>query len=152
MAYVIQSLKEKFPDIYKFLLRNQKSHNLIFFSPNGKLYAKESLKEKSFYYHHIFQKSRFDPTLYTNFYGKVLKLISDTAYKTYLGWTLEMIINVLESSYNDEGLFFYQTDGICIEEYSNVVKITDKDSLPCKRCSDSTEYLKYFYKFKININ
>ena len=116
MANVIKSLKEKFPDIYNLLLQNQKNQkNLIFFGPNKQLYARDSLGDKSFYYNHIFQKSKFDPTLYTNFYGKVLKAITEKEFKTYLGWTREMTINIIEQGYNEDSLFFYQTDGICIE-------------------------------------
>ena len=150
MAFVIKSLKEKFPDIYELLLKNQKTQNLIFFGPNGQLYARDSLKDKSFYYNHIFQKSKFDPSLYTNFYGKVLKSISEKTFKTYLGWSLEMTINIIESNYNEDGLFFYQTDGICIEEYSQASKVkTDETSITIKRCLTSNEYLEYYSKYDL---
>lgn len=150
MAFVIKSLKENFPDIYELLLKNQKSQNLIFFGPNGQLYARDSLKDKSFYYNHIFQKSRFDPTLYTNFYGKVLKSITEKTFKTYLGWSLEMTINVIESFSNEDGLFFFQTDGICIEEYSQASKVkTDETSIPLKRCLNSKEYLEYYLQYDL---
>jgi hypothetical protein len=108
MANVLKALKETFPDIYKLLIDNQKEKNLIFLAPNNKLYDKNSLRDKSFYYNHIFHKSEFDPTLYTNFCGKVFKLINEKTFKSYLGWTKEMIINIIESNYNDEGLFFFK--------------------------------------------
>ena len=150
MANVLKSLKEKFPDLYYLLLENQKKSNLIFFGPSTQLYARDSLTDKSFYYNHIFQKSRFDPNLYTNFYGKVLKSINDKGFQTYLGWSLDMTFNVIESNYNDDGLFFFQTDGICIEEASRTEKITtDKQSFPLKRCSNSTEYLKYYAQYDL---
>ena len=110
MANVLKSLKEKFPDLYYLLLENQKKSNLIFFGPSTQLYARDSLTDKSFYYNHIFQKSRFDPNLYTNFYGKVLKSINDKVFQTYLGWSLDMTFNVIESNYNYDVLFFFQTD------------------------------------------
>jgi len=146
----LKSLKEKFPDLYNLLLKNQKKSNLIFFGPNTQLYARDSLKDKSFYYNHIFQKSRISPNLYTNFYGKVLKSTNDKVFQTYLGWSLDMTFNVIESNYNDDGLFFFQTDGICIEEASQTEKITtDKQSFPLKRCSNSTEYLEYYAQYDL---
>lgn len=150
MSYVIKSLMDKFPDLYQLLLKNQKKKNLIFLCPNKQLYARDSLNEKSFYYNHIFQKSKFDPSLYTNFYGKVLKLINDKTFKTYLGWSLEMIMNIIESNVNNDGLQFFQTDGICIEEYSQASKIkTDKQSLNLQKCKNSSEYLEYYSQFDI---
>ena len=148
MNKVISSLKENFPDIYQFLLKNQKEKDLIFLVPNGKLYARDSLTDKFFYYHHIFQKSKFDPTLYTNFYGKVLKLIKEKTFKSYLGWSIDITINLIESNYNDDGLQFYLTDGICLEEFSNAQKVnTDEKSLPLQKCKDSSEYVKYYSQF-----
>lgn len=149
MANVLKSLKEKFPDVYNLLLRNQKRNNLIFFGPNGKLYSKDSLKDKAFYYHHIFQKSKFDPTLYTNFYGKVLKKIKEKTYKSYLGWKIEITINVIDSYQNEDGLFFFQTDGICLEEESKAERVSDKVFVPTKRCLNSSEYLQYYSQFNI---
>ena len=134
MNKVISSLKENFPDIYQFLLKNQKEKDLIFLVPDGKLYARDSLTNKFFYYHHIFQKSKFDPTLYTNFYGKVLKLIKEKTFKSYLGWSIDLTINLIESNYNDDGLQFFLTDGICLEEFSNAQKVnTDEKSLPLQK-------------------
>lgn len=147
MALILQSLKEKFPSIYNLLLNNQKDKNLIFFGPSKQLYAKNSLNDKSFYYNHIFQKSRFDPSLYTNFYGKVLKCVNDKTYKTYLGWSLDMTINVIEESYNEDNLFFFQTDGICIEQDSKADKISDRQSIPLKKFSTSSRYIDYYSKF-----
>ena len=148
MNKVISSLKENFPDIYQFLLKNQKEKDLIFLVPNGKLYARDSLTDKFFYYHHIFQKSKFDPTLYTNFYGKVLKLIKEKTFKSYLGWSIDLTINLIESNYNDDGLQFFLTDGICLEEFSNAQKVnTDEKSLPLQKCKDSSEYVKYYSQF-----
>ena len=148
MNKVISSLKENFPDIYQFLLKNQKEKDLIFLVPDGKLYARDSLTDKFFYYHHIFQKSKFDPTLYTNFYGKVLKLIKEKTFKSYLGWSIDLTINLIESNYNDDGLQYFLTDGICLEEFSNAQKVnTDEKSLPLQKCKDSSEYVKYYSQF-----
>ena len=150
MANVLKALKETFPDIYKLLIDNQKEKNLIFLAPNNKLYDKNSLRDKSFYYNHIFHKSEFDPTLYTNFCGKVFKLINEKTFKSYLGWTKEMIINIIESNYNDEGLFFFQIDGICDELASDakIVK-TVQNSISVKKCLNSKEYLEYYSNYNL---
>ena len=145
MSNLIKALKENFPDLYK-LLKNQKKNNLIFFSPNPKLYDKNSIKDKSFYYSHIFQKSRFNSSLYTNFYGKVLKEIKDKTFKTYLGWSIDKTINIVESIRNDDEIEFLQTDGICIEEKVEKV-VTDKYPLTVKKCKNSKEYLDYYSQY-----
>jgi hypothetical protein len=35
MAFVLKTLKEKFPDVYDLLLNNQKEKPLIFLAPSG---------------------------------------------------------------------------------------------------------------------
>ena len=150
MAFVLKTLKEKFPDVYDLLLNNQKEKPLIFLAPSGKIYAKDSLNDKSFYYHHIFQKSQFDSSLYTNFYGKVLKRIQEKTFITYLRWSRDMEINIIDENYNEDGLFFLQTDGICIETDSKVERIageTSIQSIPLKKFETSEEYLKYYNEF-----
>lgn len=150
MALILQALKEKFPPIYELLLKNQKEKNLIFFAPNKQLYSKNYLDDKSFYYNHIFQKSRFDPSLYTNFYGKVLKCVGGKTFKTYLGWSLEMTMNVIDEGYTiDDGLFFFQTDGICIEKDSKTDIIKDRKSIPLKKFNKSSDYIKYYSKYDV---
>ena len=55
---------------------------------------------------------------------------------------------MIESNYNDDGLQFYLTDGICLEEFSNAQKVnTDEKSLPVQKCKDSSEYVKYYSQF-----
>ena len=147
MADILKSLKEKFPDIYALLLKNQNEKGLIFFGPNKLMYSKDSLNEQSFYYNHIFKKSEFDPNLYTNFYGKVLKSIKEKSFVTYIGWKEKMTINVIEQNTNEDGLFFFQTDGTCIEELSKAAVYSDKKSLPLKHCKTSSEYINYYSQF-----
>ena len=147
MASILQALKEKFPSIYELLLNNQKEKNLIFLGPNKQLYLKDYLNDKSFYYNHIFQKSQFDPNLYTNFYGKVLKCSNGETFETYLGWSEEMTINIIEEGYNQDGLFFYQTDGICIEKDSSAIKISKKQTIKLKRFNNSLGYIEHYSHF-----
>jgi hypothetical protein len=149
MANVLKSLKEKFPDLYSFLLENQNENNIIFFGPNKLLYAKDSLNNKSFYYNHIFKKSEFDSNLYTNFIGKVIKYVKDKTYETYLGWENQKTITVIEDSTNADGIFFFQTDSVCTDEPQEVVKYSDKQSIPLMKYETSSEYLTYYSNFNI---
>lgn len=151
MANVLKSLKTRFPEIYDLLLKNQKENSLIFFGPNKLMYARDSLNDKEFYYHHIFQKSKYDPSLFTNLYGKVLKTEDGKTFKTYIGWTEDMTINIIERSINDDGLFFFQIDGVCMEQYSKILKIKLNTNVSeYKRCQNSVEYVKYYTDNFIN--
>ena len=145
MANVLKSLKEKFPDLY-LLLKNQ--NNLRFFAPNKLLYAKDSLNDKSFYYNHIFKKSEFDSDLLTNFNGKVLKKIKNNTYKTYLGWTYDKTITIIEELMNSDGINFSQTDSVCTDENQEVLKYSDKQSIPLKKCETAKEYINYYSQYQ----
>jgi hypothetical protein len=145
MANVLKSLKEKFPDLY-LLLKNQ--NDLRFFAPNKLLYAKDSLNDKSFYYNHIFKKSEFDSDLLTNFNGKVLKKIKNNTYKTYLGWTYDKTITIIEELMNSDGINFSQTDSVCTDENQEVVKYSDKQSIPLKKCETAKEYINYYSQYQ----
>ena len=145
MANVLKSLKEKFPDLY-LLLKNQ--NNLRFFAPNKLLYAKDSLNDKSFYYNHIFKKSEFDSDLLTNFNGKVLKKIKDNTYKTYLGWTYDKTIMIIEELMNSDGINFFHTDSVCTDENQEVLKYSDRQSIPLKKCETAKEYINYYSQYQ----
>ena len=145
MANVLKSLKEKFPDLY-LLLKNQ--NDLRFFAPNKLLYAKDSLNDKSFYYNHIFKKSEFDSDLLTNFNGKVLKKIKDNTYKTYLGWTYDKTITIIEELMNSDGINFSQTDSVCTDENQEVLKYSDRQSIPLKKCETAKEYINYYSQYQ----
>ena len=145
MANVLKSLKEKFPDLY-LLLKNQ--NDLRFFAPNKLLYAKDSLNDKSFYYNHIFKKSEFDSDLLTNFNGKVLKKIKNNTYKTYLGWTYDKTITIIEELMNSDGINFSQTDSVCTDENQEVLKYSDKQSIPLKKCETAKEYINYYSQYQ----
>ena len=145
MANVLKSLKEKFPDLY-LLLKNQ--NDLRFFAPNKLLYAKDSLNDKSFYYNHIFKKSEFDSDLLTNFNGKVLKKIKNNTYKTYLGWTYDKTITIIEELMNSDGINFSQTDSVCTDENQEVLKYSDRQSIPLKKCETAKEYINYYSQYQ----
>jgi hypothetical protein len=56
MSTILNSLKEKFIDIYELLLKNSGENNLIFFVPNARFYSVESLNDKTFFLFSHIQK------------------------------------------------------------------------------------------------
>ena len=150
MSTILNSLKEKFNDVYKLLTKNQGENGLIFFIPNARFYSSDSLGDKSFYYSHIFKKSNYDPCLYINFLGKVMKSIDNKKFVTELGFKNHFEINVEDTSVYEEGILSYKIDGICIDGLNNL-KIIDsqgrnKSEFLFKRCSSSNEYIEYYSK------
>lgn len=147
MSTILISLKEKFIDIYNLLMRNQGENGLIFFVPNARFYSSDSLGDKSFYYSHIFKKSNYDPCLYINLLGKVMKSIDQKKFVTELGFKNLFEINVKNTSVNEEGILSYIIDGICIDGLNNL-KIVDsggnKSEFVFKRFSTSNEYIEYY--------
>ena len=150
MSTILNTLKLKFSDIYNLLKNNQGENGLIFFAPNPRYYSSDSLEDKSFYYSHIFKKSNYDPCLYINFIGKVMKSIDNKKFVTELGFKSLFEINVKNTSVNEEGILSYITDGICIDG-SNDMKVVDstsgnKSEFNFKRCTNSDEYIEYYNK------
>ena len=150
MSTILNTLKEKFIDIYNLLTNNQGENGLIFFVPNARFYSSDALGDKSFYYSHIFKKSNYDPCLYINFLGKVMKSIDNKKFVSELGFKDLFEINVKNTNINEEGILSYIIDGICIDGL-NSLKIVDsqggnKSEFIFKRCSNSEEYMEYYNK------
>ena len=150
MSTILNSLKEKFSDVYNLLIKNQGENGLIFFVPNARFYSSDSLGDKSFYYSHIFKKSNYDPCLYINFLGKVMKSIDNKKFVTELGFKNLFEINVKNTNVNEEGILSYIIDGICIDGLSNITIVDsqggNKSEFLFKRCSSSNEYIEYYSK------
>ena len=144
MATILKDLKQKFEDLYNFLQKNQ-GENIIFLIPNSRYYAKDSLNDKSFYYSHIFKKSNYDPTLYINFLGQVMKSSDNKKFVPSLGFKKSFVVNVKSTGLNEDNILFYITDGICIDELTQISTIgKDPDKEPnyeFKRYDSSVEYL-----------
>ena len=150
MSIILNTLKEKFSDIYNLLTKNQGENGLIFFVPEARFYTSASLGDKSFYYSHIFKKSNYDPCLYINFLGKVMKSIDNKKFVSELGFKDLFEINVKDTSINEEGILSYKIDGICIDGLNNV-KVVDsqggnKSEFIFKRSTNSDEYIEYYSK------
>ena len=146
MANILKSLKEKFPDLYDLLQKNQGENGLIFLVPNARYYSLNALNEKKFYYSHIFKKSNYDPTLYVNFLGKVMKSSDGKKFEPALGFKSKFVVNVRGSAYNDDTVLFFTTDGICIDGDTQI-EIVGNDAEPAfefKKCDTSEDYIKYY--------
>jgi hypothetical protein len=146
MASILKTLKDQFSDLYELLQKNQGENGLLFLVPNARFYSKESLSDKSFYYSHIFKKSNYDPTLYVNFIGKVMKSLDGKKFTPALGFKSKFAVNVRSSSYNEDNILFCTIDGICIDEQTQIA-IVGKEieaNFEFKKCDTSDEYIKYY--------
>ena len=148
MSTILNSLKEKFIDIYELLLKNSGENNLIFFVPNARFYSVESLNDKTFFYSHIFKKSNYNPNLYVNFLGKVMKSTDKKKFVAELGFKNRFELNVKSSYIYDKNILCYTTDGICIDGENNMAVVeTSKEKntdFVFKRCLNSKEYIEYY--------
>ena len=146
MATILKSLKEQFSDLYELLKSNQGENGLIFLVPNARYYSKDALNDKNFYYSHIFKKSNYDPTLYVNFLGKVMKSLDAKKFTPALGFINKFVVNVKSTGLNEDNISFMITDGICIDEETQI-SIVGKESeanFEYKKCDTSEEYIKYY--------
>ena len=130
-------LHKSFPDLEK-LIQDRK---YIVLEPKKKLIVASSLT-KNFYYNHIFYKSPYDPSLFINLNGKVLKY-EHPKFTSYLGWKKEMILTI-KDSYNcmSSDITCYQLDNVCDEiNYTETKSIAKDNQLQKKENMD--EYIKY---------
>ena len=147
MSTILNKLKENFIDIYNLLKKNQGENGLIFFVPYARLYSLDSLEDKTFFYSHIFKKSNYDPSLYINFLGKVMKSTDQKRFVTELGFKNKFELNVKNTNVNEDSILSYITDGICTDgdNKMKIVATNEKNSeFIFKRCSSSKEYIEYY--------
>ena len=144
---ILNTLKEKFEDIYNLLKNNSGENNLIFFVPKASFYSIDSLNDKTFFYSHIFKRSNYDPSLYVNFLGKVLKSKDQKKFVTELGFKNRFELNVKNTFKNEDMILSYTTDGICIDvgNKMDVVDTGEKNpEFQFKRLQSSKEYIEYY--------
>jgi len=147
MATILNKLKENFIDIYNLLKKNQGENGLIFFVPLSRFYSLDSLEDKTFFYSHIFKKSNYDPSLYVNFLGKVMKSTDQKRFVTELGFKNKFELNVKNTSVNEDSILSYITDGICTDgdNKMKIVATNEKTSdFIFKRCENSKKYIEYY--------
>ena len=146
MVTVLKSLKDQFSDLYELLQKNQGENGLYFLVPNPRFYSKDALSDKNFFYSHIFKKSNYDPTLYVNFIGKVMKSLDGKKFTPALGFKSKFAVNVRSSGFNEDNVLFCTIDGICIDEQTQIA-IVGKEieaNFEFKKCDTSDEYIKYY--------
>ena len=130
-------LKKNFPDLEKLI----QERKYIILEPKKKLIVASALT-KNFYYNHIFYISPYDPSLYINLNGKVLKY-EHPKFTSYLGWKKEMILTI-KDSYNSmsSDITCYQLDNVCDEiNYTETKSIIKDNQLQKKNSME--EYIKY---------
>ena len=128
-------------------MNNSGENNLIFFVPKASFYSIDSLNDKTFFYSHIFKRSNYDPSLYVNFLGKVLKSKDQKKFVTELGFKNRFELNVKNTFKNEDMILSYTTDGICIDvgNKMDVVDTGEKNpEFQFKRLQSSKEYIEYY--------
>ena len=130
-------LKKVFPDLLDLIKKN----NYVILEPKRRLIL-EAVLTKNFYYNHIFYKSPYDESLYINLNGRVLKY-EHPKFKSYLGWSKEMILTIKESTKMfEENIQCFQLDNVCDDiNYTESKSTTNKNQLQKK--SNMAEYVKY---------
>lgn len=116
-------LEKTFPDLLKLI----QERKYIILEPKKKLISPSSLT-KNFYYNHIFYISNYDPNLFINLNGKVLKH-EKGKFTSYLGWKKDMILSIKEE--NDSlnyGNKVYILDNVCDDINYTETKSTNTDN------------------------
>ena len=129
-------LHKSFPDLEK-LIQDRK---FIILEPKKKLIVASALT-KNFYYNHIFYISPYDPSLFINLNGKVLKY-EHPKFTSYLGWKKEMILTVKDSYNMMNDITCYQLDNVCDEINYTETKSIIKDS-QLKKKENMKDYINY---------
>ena len=130
-------LHKSFPDLEKLI----QERKYIILEPKKKLIVASALT-KNFYYNHIFYISPYDPSLFINLNGKVLKY-EHPKFTSYLGWKKEMILTI-KDSYNSmsSDITCYQLDNVCDEiNYTETKSIIKDNQLQKKQ--NMQEYIDY---------
>ena len=140
-----QVLNTKFKDLIDLI--SNKEYILI--APAKSLVTESELTLK-FYYNHIYKVSKYDPTLYINLNGKILKS-EENHFETFLNWTKDLKLEIKElnqmSLGNNLYIQYYQlSNAVCDETIeSNFVSSKDSnkdDEVPS--CKTMNDYLKFF--------
>ena len=123
-------------DLIELIQKNQ----YIILEPKKGLII-EKMLTKSFYYNHIFYKSPYDESLYINLNAKVLKY-EHPKFKSYLGWTKDMILTIKENCKILNDIQCFQLDNVCDDiNYTEAKMSTNKNLLQKK--SNMQEYIEY---------
>ena len=143
------SFEEKLSQDYPELEKKMEAKKYILLIPKKKLITDSSILTKRFYYNHIFYVDKYNEHLYINLNGKVLKY-DHPKFTTYLGWSKEMVLTVLDSFNSSSNILCYQIDNICDEFHYRGGQSISKDN-QLKKFNTQTEYLRYYNNF-ISIN
>jgi hypothetical protein len=147
-----QVLNTKFKDLIDLI--SNKEYILI--APAKSLVTESELTLK-FYYNHIYKVSKYDPTLYINLNGKILKY-EGNHFDTFLNWSKDLnleIKDVIQFNFgNNINIQCYQLANAACDEsiegnisYLNKDKDLNKDD-EVPSCKSINDYLKFFDNLK----
>ena len=105
----------------------------------------KSMLTKRLYYNHIYYLDKYNEHLYINLNGKVLKY-DHPKLTTYLGWSKNMVLTVLDSYNSSSNILCYEIDNICDEYHYTIGQVINKDN-QLKKFSTQKDYLHYYNNF-----
>ena len=149
MEKILNSFEGKLNHEYPELIKKMEEKKYILLIPKKKLINDSSLLTKRLYYNHIYYVDKYNEHLYINLNGKVLKY-DHPKLTTYLGWTKDMVLTILDSYNSSTNILCWEIDNICDEIHYRMGQSISKDN-QLKRFNTKKEYLHYYNNF-ITIN
>ena len=144
-----QVLKTKFPELTNLI--SNKGYILI--APAKSVITESELTLK-FYYNHIYKVSKYDPTLYINLNGKILKSEEDH-FETFLNWTKPLKLEIKELNQMSLGtnvyIQYYQLSNAACDESIQSTFVSSKESNKedeVPSCKTMNDYLNFFNENK----
>ena len=134
-------LNHEYPD----LIKKMEEKKYILLIPKKKLITDSSMLTKRLYYNHIYYLDKYNEHLYINLNGKVLKY-DHPKLTTYLGWSKNMVLTVLDSYNSSSNILCYEIDNICDEYHYTIGQVINKDN-QLKKFSTQKDYLHYYNNF-----
>ena len=145
MEKVQNSFEGKLNHEYPDLIKKMEEKKYILLIPKKKLITDSSMLTKRLYYNHIYYLDKYNEHLYINLNGKVLKY-DPPKLTTYLGWSKNMVLTVLDSYNSSSNILCYEIDNICDEYHYTIGQVINKDN-QLKKFSTQKDYLHYYNNF-----
>ena len=145
MEKVQNSFEGKLNHEYPDLIKKMEEKKYILLIPKKKLITDSSMLTKRLYYNHIYYLDKYNEHLYINLNGKVLKY-DHPKLTTYLGWSKNMVLTVLDSYNSSSNILCYEIDNICDEYHYTIGQVINKDN-QLKKFSTQKDYLHYYNNF-----
>ena len=145
MEKIQNSFEGKLNHEYPELIKKMEEKKYILLIPKKKLITDSSMLTKRLYYNHIYYLDKYNEHLYINLNGKVLKY-DHPKLTTYLGWSKNMVLTVLDSYNSSSNILCYEIDNICDEYHYTIGQVINKDN-QLKKFLTQKDYLHYYNNF-----